>query len=66
MIKKKRDSLELFIHDQLIGPGSCKGLYSLKHNNDKEENIGEIISTTPGSIYSSAILFPLNKDNSKK
>lgn len=64
MIKTKRESLEQFIKEQLIGPGGCKGLYSLKPSASEDENseeLGEVVSTTPGSIYSSAILFPRRK-----
>ena len=59
MIKNKRESLISFIKEQLIGPGGCGtnfGIYPLE--NEVDEQICEVISTTPGSIYSSAILFP--------
>ncbi|MCC8088863.1 MAG: hypothetical protein LIO79_06330 [Rikenellaceae bacterium] len=65
MIKTKRDSLEGFIREQIIGPGGCKGLYSLRVPKDQtndDESIGEVVNTTPGSIYSSAILFPKKKE----
>lgn len=65
MIRTKRESLELFIKEQLIGPGGCKGLYSLKSGSSVSEETdfsGEVVSTTPGSIYSSAILFPFKKE----
>lgn len=65
MIRIKRESLEQFIKEQLIGPGGCKGLYSLKPDaseGETSEEFGEIINTTPGSIYSSAILFPPKKE----
>ena len=62
MIKEKRTSLENFIKEQLIGPGGCNYRYSVQHDeNEKPENgceFGEVLNTTPGSIYSSAILFP--------
>ena len=54
MIRTKRESLELFIKEQLIGPGGCKGLYSLKSGSSVSEETdfsGEVVSTTPGSIY---------------
>jgi len=66
MIQEKRDSLEHFLHEQLIGPGGCN--YQFKVFNEKEdENLkefsaGEVVNTTPGSIYSSAILFPQQDD----
>lgn len=66
MIRTKRESLELFIKEQFIGPGGCKGLYSLKPCSsvgEEIETLGEVVSTTPGSIYSSAILFPLKKES---
>lgn len=65
MIRTKRESLEQFIKEQLIGPGGCKGLYSIKpiaSEGDTPEKFGEVVSTTPGSIYSSAILFPPKKE----
>lgn len=66
MIQEKRDSLEHFLHEQLIGPGGCN--YQFKVFNEKEdENLkefsaGEVVNTTPGSIYNSAILFPQQDD----
>lgn len=66
MIQEKRDSLEHFLHEQLIGPGGCN--YQFKVFNEKEdENLkefsaGEVVNTTPGSIYNSAILFPQKDD----
>ena len=62
MITKKRDSLEKFIRDQLIGPGGCNYRYSVHHSDedelDSDFSWGEVLNTTPGSIYSTAILFP--------
>lgn len=62
MIKEKRTSLEKFIREQLIGPGGCNCRYSVYHAEDDTLNqgceYGEVLNTTPGSIYSSAILFP--------
>lgn len=62
MIIEKRQSLEKFIREQLIGPGGCNNRYYVSHdkdnNNDFNNNFGEVLNTTPGSIYSSAILFP--------
>ena len=62
MITKKRDSLEKFIREQLVGPGGCNYRYSVLHSEEEELDAGlswgEVLSTTPGSIYSSAILFP--------
>lgn len=61
MIRTKRESLEQFLKEQLIGPGGCKGMFSLKSNLqlEKQQVLGEVISTTPGSIYTTAILFPM-------
>ena len=63
MIKEKRATLEQFIKEQLIGPGGCNYRYSVFHTDDDVLNpecaYGEVLNTTPGSIYSSAILFPL-------
>lgn len=62
MITEKRTSLEEFIKEQLIGPGGCNHRYSVFHEDTEElESVhvfGEVLNTTPGSIYSSAILFP--------
>ena len=62
MIKEKRDSLERFIREQLVGPGGCNYQFEAFDENDKdlpeELTPGEVVNTTPGSIYSTAILFP--------
>ena len=63
MITKKRDSLESFIKEQIIGPGGCNYQYYVKREDDSEVlepgySYGEVLNTTPGTIYSSAILFP--------
>lgn len=62
MISEKRASLEEFIKEQLIGPGGCNHRYSVFHDETEELEsghvFGEVLNTTPGSIYSSAILFP--------
>lgn len=57
MIQTKRDSLERFIREQMEGPGACNGHFCCLDGDVKEE----IINTTPGSLYSTAILFPLRK-----
>lgn len=57
LIKSKRDSLEQFIREQMIGPNGCMGKFSYNDETFDEEK-EEIVNTTPGSIYSSAILFP--------
>ena len=69
MIQEKRDSLEHFLHEQLIGPGGCNYQFEVfreKEDEDlKEFSAGEVVNTTPGSIYSSAILFPRQDDKEK-
>ena len=60
MIQTKRDSLERFIRQQMEGPGACnEHFYCL--NNECSEVDEEVINTTPGSLYSTAILFPQRK-----
>jgi hypothetical protein len=51
-IAEKRASLEKFIREQMIGPGGCRYHFGL------DDHDGEVLNTTPGSIYSTAILFP--------
>ena len=59
MIRNKRDSLETFIREQLIGPGGCGNNFGIYPSHEgEEEPVCEVLSTTPGSIYSTAILFP--------
>ncbi len=60
LIHAKRDSLETFIREQMIGPNGCRGHFDLEEN-DFDNNVDEIINTTPGTIYSTAILFPKEK-----
>ena len=66
MIQEKRDSLEHFLHEQLIGPGGCNYQFKVFDENEDENleefSTGEVVNTTPGSIYSSAILFPRQDD----
>ena len=65
MIKEKRATLEQFIKEQLIGPGGCNYRYSVFHTDDDVLNpecaYGEVLNTTPGSIYSSAICSRCNQ-----
>ena len=58
LIQQKRDSLETFIREQMIGPNGCRGRFSYDAADEPTPFDGEIINTTPGSIYSTAILFP--------
>lgn len=67
MIKTKRDSLEKFIRTQMEGPGACNSRFDFI---DETHEIGEmeivdVINTTPGSLYSTAVLFPkrISKQN---
>ena len=60
MIQTKRDSLEKFIRQQMEGPGACNEHFCCL-NNECSEVDEEIINTTPGSLYSTAILFPQRK-----
>ena len=57
LIEIKRNSLETFIREQMIGPNGCRGRFSIEMEEDKPFE-GEVINTTPGSIYSTAVLFP--------
>lgn len=59
MIRDKRKSLVSFIREQLIGPGGCGRNFGIYPSEENEvESVCEVLSTTPGSIYSTAILFP--------
>lgn len=58
-IQEKRDSLLRFVHEQLIGPGVCRNRFGI---ND-ESITGEVINSSPGSVYCSAIIFPEKKDS---
>lgn len=60
MIQTKRDSLEKFIRQQMEGPGACNEHFYCLNNECSEVN-EEVINTTPGSLYSTAILFPQRK-----
>lgn len=57
MIRTKRDSLEKFIRTQMEGPGACNNRFSYLNDNETLEDM-DVINTTPGSVYSTAILFP--------
>ena len=56
MIKTKRDSLEQFIRTQMEGPGACNSRFDFITENSND--IVDVINTTPGSLYSTAVLFP--------
>lgn len=66
MIKIKRDSLEKFIRTQMEGPGACNNRFGYVDESNKDIKIVDVINTTPGSLYSTAVLFPKripNKNN---
>ncbi len=59
LIDDKRNELEQFIQEQMIGPGGCAGRFGKVGLPPKEE----ILNTTPGSVYNTAILFPQKAEN---
>lgn len=65
MIREKRDSLERFIREQMEGPGACGNHFycTTEEPNDIGQN-EEVLNTTPGSVYSTAVLFPQRKQKS--
>ena len=69
---EKRDSLELYVKEQIIGPGAYNKKYFFLEDWGKSEfsgvdltgvsayeNFSEIIPEVPAYQYSSAILFPV-------
>ena len=60
LIETKRNELEQFIKEQMIGPGGCAGRFGREGLPVGEE----VINTTPGSIYNTAILFPMKEGQS--
>ena len=54
IIKSKREDLLGFIKNQLLGPGACSDHFGC----DDPQIQGEIINSTPGSLYCTGILFP--------
>jgi len=73
MINNKRQSLERFIKEQILGPGICGHRFVNIDDNSLFENDllstnpidykNELINTVPASVYSTGILFPENKSN---
>jgi hypothetical protein len=73
MIKQKRDQLELFIKEQLLGPGATGFrfvdirdellLTKTLHNRSPLEYDNEILNIVPGGIYSTGILFPIDESD---
>lgn len=61
MILTKRNSLERFIKEQMEGPGACNGQFYKLDDRNANGVDEEIINTTPGSLYSTAVLFPQRK-----
>lgn len=72
--KNKRDSLELFVKEQIIGPGAFNKRFFLLDKWPINEfagidlksvsalqNVSEVLSEVPAYQYSSAILFPISK-----
>lgn len=59
LTKTKREELIEFIRKQMEGPGGCNDNFTIKSEDLTSED--EVINTTPGSIYSTAILFPKRK-----
>lgn len=71
---EKREDLQLFVKEQIVGPGAFNKRYFLlsKWKNNEfagqnlnsciaYENYSEVISEVPAYQYSSAILFPISK-----
>lgn len=54
MIETKRKDLEKFIQEQMVGPGGC----AWRFGKDGQHLGEEVLNTTPGSVYNTAILFP--------
>ena len=61
MIRTKRDSLERFIQEQMEGPGACNNQFYCEGDAGTQDGSEEVLNTTPGSIYSTAVLFPQRK-----
>lgn len=76
MIKEKRENLERFIREQTLGPGAFGYRYIYLGNEDLlSKNLlnssaleynEELINSIPGSIYSTGILFPIDKSSTAK
>lgn len=63
MILTKRDSLEKFIHEQMEGPGACNNQFFCEGDASTQDGSEEVLNTTPGSVYSTAVLFPQRKQS---
>lgn len=72
-IKMKRDSLESFLREQIIGPGAGRNRIVRAYRNKELsaltkpfiENTEEALVVVPGVYYSSGILFPNKGENNK-
>ena len=76
--REKRDSLENYVKEQIIGPGAYNKKYFFLENWEKSEfcgtdlskvkaiqNISEVITEVPAYQYSSAILFPVTTQSTQ-
>lgn len=59
LIHTKREELIEFIRKQMEGPGGCNGNFVIATDDWNAEE--EVLNTTPGSIYSTGVLFPQKK-----
>ena len=74
MIRQKREKLEAFIKEQTLGPGALghrfvdwndeEVLNGEKFKSRPIDNPEEIINNAPAAMYSTGILFPVDKYNS--
>ena len=72
-IQTKRESLEKFLREQIIGPGAGRNrIFNISKdanftflNQSFSENTDEALIVVPGIYYSSGILFP-NKGQKKE
>jgi hypothetical protein len=73
IIQTKRNQLEIFIVEQILGPGICGYMYVNVNDNElmtksitEQSPIDyhkEVINIVPAAVYSSGILFPINNSN---
>ena len=56
LVHTKREELIGFIRRQMEGPGGCNDNFSIASEDWNPEE--EVLNTTPGSIYSTSVLFP--------
>lgn len=70
MISEKRERLENFVREQMLGPGSERLKYIAIGDEtylselvlkNPLENYHELISSVPGAIYSTGVLFPIDE-----